>query len=113
MAMRPAIVMTAEITKASRGRRMNSEEIVTGSPRRLGRGYGGRGELRRHHHARPHPLLALDDHHVTWLHAFLDGNHAVALDARLDAPLLGLVDGADHEEVRPGLVVGDHRERHD
>ena len=28
MAMMPAMVMTVEMTKASRGRRMNSDEIV-------------------------------------------------------------------------------------
>ena len=90
MAIRPAMVMTMEMTKASRGRRMKTEERTIGSPCGW-RGGPPRRELRADSHARPQPLLALHDHPIAFLQAVVDGIEAVALGADLDAPLLGLV----------------------
>src|ERR1044072_1842116 len=59
MASRPAMVMTVETTKASRGRRMNSDESVMALP--LGLSRVGWRQGRRHRHALADALLALDD----------------------------------------------------
>src|SRR5260370_38866097 len=109
MAIRPAMVMTVETTKASRGRRMNSDEIVMASLLRRG-GSGGR-HCRRHGHARPHTLLALDDHLLARLQSLGDGDHAVARRAGLHSALLGHVLVFDDVDVGPRLADCDGRLR--
>src|SRR5476651_2831182 len=104
MAMRPAIEITVEMTNASRGRRMKTDEIVIGLPRLRERCGSGAGV---HHHAGPHFLLALDDHLVAGLQSALDAGQSVARYAGLDRSLLDRVLVADHEDERAGLVDGD------
>src|SRR5216683_8079624 len=105
IAISPAMVMTVETTKASRGRRMNSDEIVMGLL--LRRSGSGRRHGCRHGHARPHPLLALDDDLLARLQPFGDGDHAVARHAGLDPALLGHVLVVDDIDVGTRLVDGD------
>ncbi len=80
MASRPAMVMTAETTKASRGRRMNSDEMVMALLLGL-----GRRRARRHGHAVADALLALDDDLLAFLEPFRHDQLAAAHDAGLDA----------------------------
>src|SRR5476651_37864 len=104
IAMRPAIDMTVEMTNASRGRRMKTDEIVIGLPRfreRSGRRSGV------HRHAGPHFLLTLHDHLVAGLQPALDARQAIARDADLDRAMLDHVLVVDDEDERAGLVEGD------
>src|SRR4029453_18553130 len=102
MASRPAMVMTVETTTASRGRRMNSDEIVMA----LLLGLGGccRRHGRRHRHAVADALLALDDALLASLKPLGHDQLAVAHDAALDAPQLNHVLVVDDEEIGTGLV---------
>src|SRR5512143_3149440 len=86
IASSPAMVMTVETTKASRGRRMNSDEMVMALLLRRRR--HGRDRARRHRHALAHALLALDDDLFARLHPVGDHQQAVAHVAGLDAPQL-------------------------
>src|SRR5476649_777762 len=103
-AMTPAIEITVEMTNASRGRRMKTDEMVIRSPRLRERGGSGGGVYR---HARPYLLLALHNHLVAGLEAFLDADQAVARHARLDLALLHHVLVVDDEDERAGLVDRD------
>src|SRR5476649_930600 len=104
----PAMTMTVEMTKASRGRRMKTDEIVMG----LLLCRRGRRVRRRHGHAGVDPLLALDDDLFARLEALADGDQAVAHDAGLDPPLLDDVLVAQHEQRGAALVDRDRRLRH-
>src|SRR5258705_882452 len=101
-AKRPAMVMTVETTKASRGRRMNSDEMVMALL--LGLGGCGRSQARRHRHALAHALLALDDDLVAGLQPLVGHPHAVAHAAGLPAAQLGHGLVVDDEEIGTGLV---------
>src|SRR5471032_3600783 len=104
MAMAPAIEITVEMTNASRGRRMKTDEIVIGSLRLAERSGSGAGV---HLHAGPHFLLALHDHLVAGLQPALDARQAIARDADLDRAMLDHVLVVDDEDERAGLVEGD------
>src|SRR4051812_28771395 len=109
-ASRPAMVMTVETTKASRGRRMNSDEMVMALL--LGLGGSGRRHAGRHGHAVTDALLTLDDDLVAFLQPLGDDELAVAHDAGLDALQVHHVLVVDGEEIGPGLVERDRLLRH-
>ena len=104
--MRPASVMTIEMTNASRGRSMKTVEIT--------------GSARRRRTAGPSPA-------PTWpgrtfctpstitlspsLHAGFDDDIGALLRAGLDAPLLDLVLAVDDQHVMAGLVDLERRLR--
>src|SRR4029077_20892091 len=111
IASTPAMVMTVETTKASRGRRMNSDEMVMRLLLRLcGRGCDRAG---RHGHAVPDALLALHDDLVAGFQPFGDDQLAAARDAGLPPLQVHHVLVVDGEEIGPGLVEGDGLLRHD
>jgi len=104
-AITPAMVITVETTKASRGRRMNSDEIVMVTASARAGAAGARvgvtvmpGRTR---------LLALDDDLLARLEPLGDGHHAVARHAGLHATLLGHVLVVHDIDVGAGLVDGD------
>src|SRR5258708_6823241 len=113
IASSPAMVMTVETTKASRGRRMNSDEMVMALL--LGLCRRGRNRARRHGHALAHALLALDDDLLARLQALADHQQSFAQAAGLDPPQLDHVLVVDHEEIGPRLIEGDGllRDRYD
>src|SRR4051812_27359364 len=96
MAIRPARVMTIEITKARRGRSMKMSEII-----------GLRPPAPAHSPARPArvgPLDTIDDHVVTFLKACGDDHIGIPVRTGFDPSLLHLVLIIDHQGVIAGLV---------
>src|SRR6516164_10952723 len=81
----PASVMTKEMTRASRGRRMKSEEIMP-----LSRSFGRnrRHHLRRHRHSGTHSLLALNDDEIARRNPLLDDHEALAHGSQAHATQL-------------------------
>src|SRR5713101_4565744 len=92
-AITPAIEMTIEITIASRGRWMKTDEIIVGI-RLLSTGRRRR-QLRRYSNSRPDTLLPLNDDPVLRLYSVLDDREALAAGAELKAALLDFIVLAD------------------
>src|ERR1700730_1211685 len=109
-ASRPASEMTIEMTSASRGRWMKTDEI-TASP--LALGWRCRSELRRDGHSGADTLLALNAHALAFRDDLLDHEEALAQGAEANPTLLDLVVLRNHEDIGPGLVDGDGRLRDD
>src|SRR4029077_501313 len=107
MAMRPAGVMTREMTKASRGRSMKIAEITLSTPV-VHHGQGGLDLL-----AGPDLLDAFHDHLFAQLQARLDdGVQALARPDR-DPALFDLAIAVDDQNVITGLVDLQGRLGHD
>ena len=114
IAIRPASVITIETTKARRGRSMKTFEIILAQLSRCGLcgSAGGRRFARRHRHAGPHLLDALDDHPLARLQAVPDHRLRALRGAERDPPRLHLVVLADHQHVGAGLIDLERRLRH-
>src|SRR5438046_1029793 len=98
MAMRPASVMTIEMTKASRGRSTQTSAITALRPL-VARQHRDRDSL-------PHPRLLhpVDDDLLALLQPIGDDDVAPVLRPGRDPPHLDLVVGVDDQHERAGLI---------